>query len=588
MRWVKQSLRRQLILLILLSLTIPIALSIYVNYRFNKNFLYSQAIEETMGLLSRGGEEIVNYIDSIHRASLSIYSDEEFYRLLTGQSSIIGNDFYYNRLFAIFRLIHETRQVYLYSFINDSSYVMVNGTFKKTSGRSPLIVSNIKPYSFELQGFHNSRNYVNQAPFYGSVPVISLQRPLYRVPTSEKIGDLAIDVEPDVFRRIFLDLNGNLSGDLFLYDDQGAVFYESSSANVHAAFHDSVTRSIFNLSDQAGYFSIKEDHFSGILFFQKIQADGHAFVLVKRISEKMLYAKAHRITLLNSTIALLFLAVAIAAVLLVSFNLTAPILRLIRHMNRIQTGKFNASISFDRQDEIGVLANRFQTMMDTINDLIQSEYKIKLANQLSEIKALQAQINPHFLNNALQSIGSVALEARVPKIYTLISALGQMMYYNMNNKEILVTLDQEVDYTRHYLNLQRQRYQNQFQFRIDIEADTAHLLIPKMTLQPIVENYFKHNLLIKDGMLILKSVIVDDVLHLTVEDNGIGMLERSLLQMENYLNLDHENEETSALRIGLRNVTERLRFYGPATRIHLKPAAPTGLTVTLVIPIRNT
>lgn len=588
MRWVKQSLRRQLILLMLLSLTIPIALSIYINYRFNKNFLYSQAIDETMGLLSRGGEDIVDYVNSIQRASLSIYSDEDFYRLLTGQTSIIGNDFYYNRLHAIYRSIPETRQVYLYSVANDSSYLMVNGNFQKASGRSALLARNVMPYSFALQGVHESGYYVNQTSYYPSVPVITLQRPLYRVPTTEKIGDLAIEVTPDAFQRIFLNLNGYLSGDLFLYDDQGALFDESGSATVHDTFHDSVNRRLSKFSAQAGSFSIKEDSFSGILFFQKIQAGNRPFVLVKRISTKALYAKAHRITLLNSTIALLFLAVAMGAILIVSLNLSSPILRLIRHMNRIQTGQFNASIRLDRQDEIGVLANRFQTMMDTINDLIRNEYKIKLANQLSEIKALQAQINPHFLNNALQSIGSEALEAHVPKIYTLISALGQMMYYNMNNKEILVTVDREADFARHYLHLQQQRYQDQFRFRIDIDADSWNLQIPKMTLQPIVENYFKHNLLIDNGMLILKSRIFGDALHLTVEDNGTGMAERSLLQMEDYLNSDHDNEDTSGSSIGLRNVAERLRFYyGPEARIRLKPTVPNGLTVTLVIPIEQ-
>ncbi|THF82119.1 sensor histidine kinase [Cohnella fermenti] len=590
MRWIKQSLRRQLMLLIPLSLLIPSLLSLYINYQFTKDSLYDQAIEETTTLLDRGSDDLAGYLDDLNQVSLSVYADDDFYNILLGKASTIGSGEYYNKLYDMTRVVREIRQIYLYQASSNRSFLIVGGSMKQGYGRAEAPPANLQPYDFVIQNVHRSGDYgIRQTPNPKSVPVFTLQRSIYLVPTDEVVGWLSIDVAPDELNRIFRNLDGNLPGDLFIYKQSkeglGAVFYESLPEDANSSFNETVMRRLVGLSDGAGSFAMKEDGFDGLLFYRTVQFGNQSFVMAKRISEHALYAKAERITLINSGIALFFLAVSIGVVLAVSFNIFSPIGRLIRHMSRIQNGQFSATINLGQQDEIGALANRFQTMMDTINEMIEREYAIKMANQRSEIKALQSQINPHFLNNALQSIGSVALEAQIPRVYTLISSLGQMMYYNMRNKEELVALAEEEGYARHYLMLQEQRHQGRFRYEIDSDPTARMLLLPKMTLQPVVENYFEHNQRIKDGELGICTRLYDGEFHLIVRDNGAGMREDKAAWLEGDLNAIREIGESIGDSIGLRNVMSRLRYYyGHEVHIRLQSLKPQGFAVTLIIP----
>ncbi|MCP3776036.1 histidine kinase [Paenibacillus sp. MZ04-78.2] len=170
---------------------------------------------------------------------------------------------------------------------------------------------------------------------------------------------------------------------------------------------------------------------------------------VKRIPGDYLYGHARTLTMINTVIAVLSLSVATAAVLYVSIRFTHPIKQLIRSMSKIQSGQLEERIEIVRNDEFGILAKKFRTMMETINDLIFREYKLKLANKTTQLKMLQAQVNPHFINNALQSIGASALDNDAPEVYELVSSLGRMMHYSMNTKDTIVPLSQELAYVEH-------------------------------------------------------------------------------------------------------------------------------------------
>ena len=155
------------------------------------------------------------------------------------------------------------------------------------------------------------------------------------------------------------------------------------------------------------------------------------WILVKRIPYETLYKDARQLTLINSLVVSLFLIIAVIAALYISFRFTNPIKQLIRYINKIESGNLDAEIDIDRTDEIGILAKRFHQLMQRINQLIMREYRLELASKTNQLKALQAQVNPHFMNNALQSIGTLALQHGDRKMYALISSLGKMMRYHM-------------------------------------------------------------------------------------------------------------------------------------------------------------
>lgn len=227
-------------------------------------------------------------------------------------------------------------------------------------------------------------------------------------------------------------------------------------------------------------------------------------------------------------------------------------------------------------------------MMQTINELILREYALDLANKTNELKALQAQINPHFLNNALQSIGTLALQHQEVKIYSLIASLGKMMRYHMNTNETIVPLSKEIDYVKGYLDLQRQRFDERLQVEVDASPETLTVRLPKMTLQPIVENFFKHGYDSTQGGLIRIECRLngESELNIAVTDNGRGMEEEERQALAARLDMDPALLGEGQESIGLLNVIQRIKLYfNENARMNISAADPTGLRVELCIPL---
>jgi two-component system sensor histidine kinase YesM len=286
----------------------------------------------------------------------------------------------------------------------------------------------------------------------------------------------------------------------------------------------------------------------------------------------------------------MFLILTIIATILIAFQLTAPIKKLIRYMNQIQTGNLQVTIDMDRKDEFGILARRFQLAMNTINEMIIREYELELARKTNELNVLQVQTNPHFMNNALQSIGTLALQKQEPEIYNLIASLGKMMRYSMNTGEPIVSLARELDYVKAYFALQRQRFGEQIQYSVHIDEGLLQLQIPKMILQPLVENYFKHGFDVQaeTGAIAIygENPAGSGWLRLEVRDNGKGISEidlKSLHQRLSHAKAAWGNGESG---IGLPNILSRLKlYYNETANLEVKSGVPDGFCVVLWIPL---
>jgi len=280
---------------------------------------------------------------------------------------------------------------------------------------------------------------------------------------------------------------------------------------------------------------------------------------------------------------------------LITFRLTAPIKKLIRNMNQIQSGNLQVNVNADvnRKDEFGILARRFQLAMDTINEMIIREYELELARKTNELNVLQVQTNPHFINNALQSIGTLSLQKQQPEIYHLIFSLGKMMRYSMNTGDPIVTLAKELDYVKAYVALQRQRFGEQLRYVVDVDEELLELPIPKMIVQPLVENYFKHGF---DANADDAEIFISGTkppgprprLRLEVGDNGKGMAPADLKALQERLTQSKGAWGTGESGIGLSNILSRLKlYYDESANLEVKAGKNGGLSVVLWIPIEE-
>ncbi|KIL41655.1 hypothetical protein SD70_05935 [Gordoniibacillus kamchatkensis] len=590
MRFLRTSVRYKLICLLLISTVIPIAASIFVTYFYTKESIKNRTIQENTRLMSEGKTNISNFLEVVNSASLVLYSNTALGGILAnGVTDNKERSYVYTALQLVAQAAENIHQVYLYLDKDPDAYLMYKGKF--ASGQTDALrkETDIAPYAAKTVPTHWSDDYgIHLMPPNTPELVFSVYRPLYRVPTQERIGFLAIDVQVDALRKLCAQLYDANSENMYILDGGGTVVYASDEAEIGQKPEQAWIQTILGSTAISGSLEKRQSGYDGIILYDKIKLPYLDWTLVKRIPGHYLYAHARNLTMINTVIAVLFLSVATAAVLLVSIRFTNPIKKLIRSINKIQSGQLEEPIDISRQDEFGLLARRFRTMMHTINDLILQEYKLKLANKTNQLKMLQAQINPHFINNALQSIGASALDHDAPEVYGLISSLGQMMHYSMNMKETIVPLSQELEYVNHYLLLQQQRFEQKLKIEYALDERAGAVPIPKMIVQPLVENYFKHGFhkWQHTGVLKIGTQLHGGLLQIVIEDNGKGISEERLAAIRSELSSPHDELSDGGERIGLMNVMFRLRlYYGEQAALQLEDCRPHGLKITMTLPI---
>lgn len=588
MKFIRSSIRHQLTLLLLISIIVPTGTSLIITYFYTKQTLQQQTTKEMSRLISEVKTNLTNYLVTINSASMTIYFNDKLNAMLMQQPSDYETEAsIFESLQITSRAAKDISQVNFYVSKSKKLYSIQNNNIQSVQLYAPpSFPSGIAPYSAITTppGFSGSIGIQQEKP------VFTLYRPVYRVPSSEQIGMLSIQVSVESLRKLTSQLIGTDQEDLYILDSAGKVIYATNETIIGQELSEAWVHPMLESPVKFGNIQWDSPEFSGIMIYNQIDLPFLQWTMVQRIPNKYLFEKARHLTWINVAVASLFLIVSIIATLIVCLKITVPIKLLMKKINKIQLGHWDEEISIDRPDEIGILAQRFQSMMQKINELIIREYKLELANKSTQLKMLQAQINPHFINNSLQSIGNLALDYHADKVYALISSLGQMMHYSMDTKETIVPLSKEIDYVNYYLTLQQKRFEDKFTIQTDIDEDTLSILVPKMFLQPLVENYFKHGLgsSREFGILSLVTRLQNGQLIIIVEDNGTGLQEKVLFRLQQDLDAPLHGAWEIGDRIGLMNVLFRLRLYFDAeAEMLLTNCKPHGLRITITIPLKE-
>lgn len=255
--------------------------------------------------------------------------------------------------------------------------------------------------------------------------------------------------------------------------------------------------------------------------------------------------------------------------------------QLTENMNQINLGLRKVTVVSQSKDEIGVLVRTFTRMMDEINKLISQVYEAKIKLQKTEMKALQAQINPHFLYNSLSIINWKALEADNEEISRITLALSTYYRTSLNKGETMTIAANEIRNIDAYLQIQLIMHDNSFQVIKEIQEDALSYSVPKLILQPLVENAIEHGLDVseKEEKWLKISVCKEkDALIMAVEDNGMGMSEEQAKSIITYRSKGY----------GVRNVNDRITLlYGEEYHLRVKSRQGEGCRIEIVIPVNK-
>ncbi len=267
--------------------------------------------------------------------------------------------------------------------------------------------------------------------------------------------------------------------------------------------------------------------------------------------------------------------------------------KLSKHMLKFKDGKFDLIDINEGEDEIGGVIRNFNLMAARINTLINDVYKLELQKKSlelervrAEINFLQSQMNPHFLFNTLNAILVVSIKNNYTEIVDVIKYLSKTLRRLLSWKDDLVTIEEELSFTEMYLKIEKFRFCDKFQYEINVNETLLDYKIPKMSLQPLVENACKHGIqAIKEvGIININIEMCESGLLVRVKDNGSGMEQYTLMElMENI-----KSEVELSASIGLRNVYRRLRlYYGEDVAFNIESRINAGTTIYFTVPFEK-
>lgn len=267
-------------------------------------------------------------------------------------------------------------------------------------------------------------------------------------------------------------------------------------------------------------------------------------------------------------------------------RITNPIEELASTMQEVQKGNFLAvqSLKVEEmpEDEVGTLYRNFKTMVQRIDELIKENFSKQLLVKETEFKALQAQINPHFLYNTLESVNWLAKTNNQQQISSMVEALGHLMRNSINFNEDIITVEKELEIVRSYLTIQNYRFGDRLDFQMDISASVLNCRIPKLTLQPLLENSFQHAVepSLEVSTINITAVKMEEYLYIRVEDNGPGIDPNTLLYIKKGI------IKPKGTGIGLNNIDQRIKLgFGEQYGLKIENLDGKGTAVTVILPI---
>lgn len=276
----------------------------------------------------------------------------------------------------------------------------------------------------------------------------------------------------------------------------------------------------------------------------------------------------------------------IGVVLFISFSMfmssqiSKPIQQLQRSMKAVEQGNFDQQLTVTGEQEVVQLANSYNVMIRRIKDLMNQIVHEQEEKRKSELSSLQAQINPHFLYNTLDSIIWMAEHEKHEDVILMTSSLASLFRISISKGKMIIPVEKEINHAKHYLTIQKMRYKEKFDFKFEIDEEIYQYEVLKLILQPIIENAIYHGIrhMVDEGFITIRAYLKENDLYFEVEDDGLGMDEK-LAETVLY---EDKRTETG---VGLNNVHNRIRLmYGENYGLTIESEIEEGTKITFRLP----
>lgn len=395
----------------------------------------------------------------------------------------------------------------------------------------------------------------------------------------EPVGILQINIRESMIRNVFSRQMAKMNGRVYVINSQGNMI---SGLTDHSGGW--LKRKILKrIGPTEGFFIDTINRERNIIIYYPSQFNDWKYVGMIPLRE--ITREANDIGRFSLIAAILSLLCFIPLSYMVVTGITGPLHQMAALMRTAKIKDWSPRIDYRGNDEIAYLSEAFNDMMLRINTLIDEVYEQKLRRNQQELRALQAQINPHFLYNTLETINWMARVKGVPEVAGIIRALSDMMRYSISHNEEIVAIEKELAHVQNYCTIQQARYGEKFKVSYEMDDDILDCNIPKLTIQPLVENAIVHGLkgIASHGLIRIGGGIRDQKICLVIRDNGVGMdaaTAGAILQERPSAGDDVHSG------IGVSNVQQRIKLtYGEEYGLRVISAINEGTTFEIWLPI---
>jgi len=551
---------------------------------------YTKSIEEKVGeyipkLLKQANNNIENSLGELERLPELIYSSSDVMSVLRDSSYKNQSELHRDQ-FVVESFLTNT-------YLDNSSEILGAVLLSKNrsfiSTRIPYEGFNIENQSLPYGEEHALGDKIQlilpkqaSLKFEGNPPYILLMKQVTDFDNRKSLGTLFLAVKLSFIKDVLADLEEEKNATMWVMDENGQVIFHTDSSKIGSVFTDINDYPLVNGSFQTGTGQEKT-------LISVNKSARHKWLLVHSIPLKHLTMGTDMVR--NVTV-LAFLALVIITSLISCFlawSVTKPIKKLGHLMQEVKEGNLSVSIPIHSNDEVGVLAQSFDSMLEEIRMLIQKNYSIEIRQKNAELYALQSQINPHFMYNTLQTISMAVEDGESEMVVEMVTLLGRMLRYSLSNKDRLVPISQEVDHIQDYLRIQKFRFEERLTYTIQIELDSGSYFTPKFILQPLVENSIKYGLEKRKGLSI--QIFVKEILNkqgkndilFTIRDNGPGINEEKLGELNSKLKSDPMGKREFGF--GILNVHARvMMMFGDQYELLVHSSIEKGTEIMIQIP----
>ena len=567
---------------VLLLGTVLIVMVISMSYTrtsiFDNSSLYTHTI------ISQMNQNIDSYIDYMENTAYLVSSSEDVQDYLFAEEP---SDAARERILNQFETILDSR-----SDIRNLGIIGVNGRMLINDGKKSvnpdLKLDTQEWYTDALNGAESSAlssSHV-QHIIQGERPwVITLScgiRNLTDGRAGAKEGVFFIDLNYSAISELCDQNMVGSQGYAFILDADGNIVYHPQQQQL---YNELQTENISLIMEADSDTLTVGKGNSGKLY--SISRSGKTgWTVVDCISMGALLSKSNQAQSLYVILAAVLFLAALVFSRFIARSITRPIKRLCASMAQVQEGVFSGTeVAVDSQNEIGSLSRSFNVMTHRIQELMEQNVRDQEAKRKSELKALQSQINPHFLYNTLDSIIWMAEGKKNEEVVLMTASLARLLRQSISNEDEVVSVSQEVEYARGYLTIQKMRYKDKMEFQINVDQEVLHVPLIKLVLQPVIDNGIYNGLKYKEskGVLEVRGFLQGDSAVLQVIDNGVGMDAETLAHIYDRHKVNYQSNG-----VGVYNVQKRLQlYYGSNYGITYESEKGKGTTATITIPGRQ-